>query len=217
MQQPFEILQAIETTTESSHSTNLKKLHDKLLSLPPNTKECVSALHRLALFSLWQGNGEMALSALKALEKAPKEWEETHYANITKAIVLFAQNYTTEALQLLQQVLDHTKPPHAVHAMALDFLTLFLEQSNYNNQTHIEELRQMRINELHELALATKNPTDKAHFELRQACVLEEQHTKESNEQAIKLCKHLLRPQAKASTPDRLHATETLKRLKQAA
>ncbi len=215
MATPLELLANFFTAKTEGDDKNAQKLRGELLKRDLDTEEAISAVYRLALYTLFQErNLNSATHILHDLANTKLATEEALHAHIGYGIALWKQGKPQQAILEMRRIVTRSKSHAAAHATALDFLSVFLHDAHAGAET-IRKIDQERIEQLQELAKLSKDPDEKAIYELRLAAALEEQGQKGDLKRVRELVAHAAKVAASATPATRSIAKDAQKRIRE--
>ena len=151
--------------------------------------------YQLGLCLLWRKeNLDEALSLFAQVAKHPSKDDLSKSARTSHAICLWHSGQKSKAIFELRKMLPQGVEPSMHTATALDFLVLFLKESNADSKS-IQQTQALRLTHLSHLQRETTEPSANGHWGFRLAVALVELGDGPSRARAKSLCQEILKQQ----------------------
>lgn len=149
--------------------------------------------YQLGLCLLWrEENLDEAMGLFAQAAKHPSKDDFSRSARTSHAICLWHSGQKSKAVFELRKMLPQGTEPNMHTATALDFLVLFLKESN-SDEKSIQQTQAIRLTHLSHLQREAENPAARGHWKLRLAVALAELGDGPSRSQAKSLCQEVLK------------------------
>ena len=190
-----EVPQALEALNKARKDNDLDGIQTACQALlnadiPPETKH--QAQYDLGLCYLWRKeNIDEAITLFTEVAKKPEKNDLSHTARASLAICLWHKGQKSKAIFELRKMIPKGCLPNMHTATALDFLYLFLKDSEADSQS-IKQTQALRLTHLGQLHKEATEVEDKAAWAMRLAVALAEVGDGPSQQRAKKLCQEII-------------------------
>lgn len=202
--------QAALSQNDTQKAETLKK---QILESPLRTPEDVQSKFHLALALSAQKTTE-AFLVFAEISGADIPCFETQQARIAYAMALHAQKKSALGIFELRKVISSEPKPSITKALALDYLSLFLRETNATAE-QISEIDSQRIQTLEALLPEQAQPEDRDQLNALLAAALEERGHENDRAKALLIHQQLAEDPKKVSKRTYTAAKEALRRLSQ--
>ena len=152
--------------------------------------------YQLGLCLLWRKeNLTEAIELFGQVSKHPSKDDLSRSARTSLAICLFHNGQKSKAIFELRKMIPQGAAPSLHTATALDFLTLFLKESQADTKS-IQQTQALRLTHISQLHKDSEDEATAAHWALRLAVALSEVGDGPSRSRAKSLCQEIASQQA---------------------